>query len=511
MGESAGGRQRGALRVNGGTVGTLIDGMATKGRRGQAERPQRSVRWRARRVLLVGWDAASWAIALTLALALRYEFDLDGDDVSDLVKLIMVAVGAQVLVGGVLRVYRGHHCVGTIDDAVNTTMSITLSGIVVFLVNFFLHPQSTPRSVAIIAAPIALVLAVGSRMAVRLYRDRRARPDPNFAQRVIIHGAALEGRQVLRAMLTDPAAQFLPVALLDDDPRHRRLRISGVAVQGTSADLAEVVARCPADVLVITGHDVADPAVREMSRVATELGLEVKVLAPFAELLKPVPAALIPSRTGAAAGGGSLMTRLVAPMQSRAKRFTDITLSVLALLIALPLLIGIAVLLKLTNGEVLYRAKRVGLNGEIFTMFKFSTMRPGDDGPRLTRARDPRITPIGRWLRASKLNELPQIINVLKGDMSLVGPRPEDPRYAAFYSAEQRRVLSVRPGLTSLAYLRYGDEQAYIERAKPADIESYYLNELLPEKLDIELQYISNWTMRGDFRILARTMTELLT
>jgi lipopolysaccharide/colanic/teichoic acid biosynthesis glycosyltransferase len=511
MGESAG-QQRGALQVSGGTVGTLIDGMATTGRRGHAGRPQRSVRWRVRRVLLVGWDAASWAIALTLALALRYEFDLDGDDVADLVSLIIVAVVAQVLVGGVLRVYRGHHCVGTLDDAVNTTMSITLSGIVVFLVNFALHPQSTPRSVAIIAAPIALMLAVGSRMVVRLYRDRRARPDPNFAQRVIIFGAAIEGQQVLRAMLTDPMAQFLPVAFLDDDPRHRRLRISGVAVQGTSADLAEVLVRWPADVLVITGHDVDDPAIREMSHVAAELGLEVKVLAPFAELLRPVPAAsLIPTGTGGAATAGSLMTRLVAPMQSRAKRFMDITLSVMALLIALPLLIGITVLLKVTTGEVLYRAKRVGVDGEVFTMFKFSTMRPGDDGPRLTRTKDPRITPIGRWLRASKLNELPQIINVLKGDMSLVGPRPEDPRYAAFYSPEQRRVLSVRPGLTSLAFLRYGDEQAYIERAKPADIESFYLNELLPEKLDIELQYISNWTMRGDFRILARTMTELLT
>jgi lipopolysaccharide/colanic/teichoic acid biosynthesis glycosyltransferase len=94
--------------------------------------------------------------------------------------------------------------------------------------------------------------------------------------------------------------------------------------------------------------------------------------------------------------------------------------------------------------------------------------------------------------------------------MSLVGPRPEDPHYVALYSAEQRKVLSVRPGLASLAFLRFGDEEAYIERADPADIETYYLNELLPEKLAIELQYIRNWTLRGDFRILARTAAELL-
>jgi lipopolysaccharide/colanic/teichoic acid biosynthesis glycosyltransferase len=143
-------------------------------------------------------------------------------------------------------------------------------------------------------------------------------------------------------------------------------------------------------------------------------------------------------------------------------------------------------------------------------MFKFATMVPGDDGPRLTRAGDRRITPIGRWLRMTKLNELPQLINVLKGDMSLVGPRPEDPRYTAFYSAEQREVLSVRPGMASLAFLRFGDEEAYIERAGPTDIEAYYLKELLPEKLDIELQYVRSWTMRGDFRILTRTVVGLL-
>jgi lipopolysaccharide/colanic/teichoic acid biosynthesis glycosyltransferase len=228
-------------------------------------------------------------------------------------------------------------------------------------------------------------------------------------------------------------------------------------------------------------------------------------------LLKPVPPTLLAQpHPRSASNGSSVMTRFVAPVQSRGKRLIDITLSLIALLILLPALITIAVVLKLTSGEVLYRAQRVGINGKPFTMFKFATMVPGDQGPRLTRAADPRITPIGRWLRMTKLNELPQIINVLKGEMSLVGPRPEDPKYAACYSAEQRKVLSVRPGLTSLAFLEYGNEEAYIERAKPADIESYYLNELLPQKLAIELRYIRDWTMWGDFRILARTIKELL-
>jgi lipopolysaccharide/colanic/teichoic acid biosynthesis glycosyltransferase len=458
----------------------------------------------------VGWDAVSWTIALTLALALRYEFDLDADDVSGLMQLIAVAVVGQVLIGEALQVYRGRHCIGSIDNVVDTAASIALSGFLVFVANVVLPAQSTPRSVAIIATPIMLLLAVGSRIGVGLYRNRRSRTDHSTAQRVIIFGAGVEGQQLSWSMLTDLDARFLPVAFLDDDPRRRGLRISGVGVKGTSANVAEVAGRSRADLLVITGHHVDDVAIREMSRAAADAGLEVKVVAPLAELLKPVPAALLsPPPTGSAATNGRVRT-LPAPVRSRAKRFVDITLSLIALLIFLPIFIAIGVVLMLTSGEVLYRAQRVGLGGRTFTMLKFSTMVPVDGGPRLTRARDPRITPIGRWLRATKLNELPQLVNVLKGDMSLVGPRPEDPRYVAFYSAEQREVLSVRPGMASLAFLRFGDEEAYIERANPADIETYYLNELMPEKVDIELQYIRNWTMRGDFRILVRTVTELL-
>jgi lipopolysaccharide/colanic/teichoic acid biosynthesis glycosyltransferase len=117
---------------------------------------------------------------------------------------------------------------------------------------------------------------------------------------------------------------------------------------------------------------------------------------------------------------------------------------------------------------------------------------------------------VGHLLRASKLNELPQILNIIKGDMSFVGPRPEDPRYTAHYSPDQRRVLTVRPGLTSRAFLQFGDEQAFIERAHPGDIEEFYVRELLPEKLDIELEYIDNWSLREDLRILAGTVKGLL-
>jgi lipopolysaccharide/colanic/teichoic acid biosynthesis glycosyltransferase len=128
----------------------------------------------------------------------------------------------------------------------------------------------------------------------------------------------------------------------------------------------------------------------------------------------------------------------------------------------------------------------------------------------VTRAGDDRITPVGRLLRRSALDELPQLLNVLRGDMSLVGPRPEDPRFVAVYTDEQREVLSVRPGLASLAFLRFGHEQEWIERAGPDDTEAFYLAEVLPAKLEIELGYVRGRSVRGDLQILTGTVRGLL-
>jgi lipopolysaccharide/colanic/teichoic acid biosynthesis glycosyltransferase len=192
------------------------------------------------------------------------------------------------------------------------------------------------------------------------------------------------------------------------------------------------------------------------------------------------------------------------------KRVLDIAVCFVAVLVVIPLLLLVAVVLRFTAGEVIYRAPRIGRDGQLFTMFKFVTMTRGDSGPRVTERGDMRITEVGRWLRATKLNELPQLFNVIKGEMSLVGPRPEDPRYAAQYSARHRQVLAVRPGMTSLAFLRFGDEEEFIARARPVDVEAYYVQELLPKKLDIELDYVRTWSIRQDLRILAGTVRTLL-
>jgi lipopolysaccharide/colanic/teichoic acid biosynthesis glycosyltransferase len=184
----------------------------------------------------------------------------------------------------------------------------------------------------------------------------------------------------------------------------------------------------------------------------------------------------------------------------------NVTAAAAGLSLLWPLLLAIAVAVKSRDGgPVFYRARRVGKNGRPFYLYKFRTMVVGADrlGPGITADGDGRITRLGRFLRCTKLDELPQLINVLKGDMSLVGPRPEDPRYVARYTAEQRRVLNVRPGITSPASLHYRHEEALL----PGDNwETVYLQQVMPHKLAIELDYLQRRTLRHDLGLILQTV-----
>ena len=192
------------------------------------------------------------------------------------------------------------------------------------------------------------------------------------------------------------------------------------------------------------------------------------------------------------------------------QRIFDVVISALGLLSLLPLLLGIAVLIRLTSsGPILHRGTRVGKDGKIFCIYKFRTMavNAAQLGPGITAAGDAHVTPVGRWLRRPKLDELPQLVNVLKGDMSLVGPRPEDPRYVALYTPEQRRVLSVRPGITSAASVRYRREEAILQGP---NWEEVYRTVVMPNKLRLDLEYLEYRTFLSDMKILWATCRVLL-
>lgn len=192
------------------------------------------------------------------------------------------------------------------------------------------------------------------------------------------------------------------------------------------------------------------------------------------------------------------------------KRAFDIVVSAVALLVLSPvlLILGLAVALS-SPGGAFFRQVRVGRAGKEFRLFKFRTMRPGSEalGQITVGGRDPRITGIGYFLRKSKMDELPQLINVLLGDMSLVGPRPEVPRYVALYSAEQRMVLNVRPGITSAASIAYMDENEILGRS--ADPHRAYVEEVMPAKLALDLDYVKNRSFVLDVSIILRTFTGL--
>jgi lipopolysaccharide/colanic/teichoic acid biosynthesis glycosyltransferase len=188
------------------------------------------------------------------------------------------------------------------------------------------------------------------------------------------------------------------------------------------------------------------------------------------------------------------------------KRLVDLTLAVLGLVILLPFFLVVALLIKLDSpGPVFFRQVRVGRNGKPFRIFKFRSMINGayEMGSRLTVKRDPRVTRVGQLLRWFKIDELPQLINVVLGEMSLIGPRPEDPHFVSFYSPEERRVLSVRPGMIGPSQILGRDElESYPEGLK--DTEAYYVQHILPEKLERDLQYVETSCFRNDVALLLR-------
>ncbi|HEV2718526.1 MAG TPA: sugar transferase [Thermoanaerobaculia bacterium] len=190
------------------------------------------------------------------------------------------------------------------------------------------------------------------------------------------------------------------------------------------------------------------------------------------------------------------------------RRLLDVAASAAGLLLLSPLLLVVAAAVKLSSpGPALHRGERVGRGGKLFTLYKFRSMRLGPAGPAVTAANDPRVTPVGRLLRRTKLDELPQLINVLRGDMSLVGPRPEALRYVALYDDEQRRILSVRPGMTSPASLLYRREE---EQLVGEQWERHYIETIMPAKLRIDLEYLARRTVVSDLRVIAGTLAALL-
>ncbi len=196
-------------------------------------------------------------------------------------------------------------------------------------------------------------------------------------------------------------------------------------------------------------------------------------------------------------------------MSARTHRLFNFICALFGLLVLAPVFAFLAAAVKLYDGgPVFFRGKRVGMHGKEFSVLKFRSMKVGADkmGCGLTAHGDSRITPLGRFLRKTKLDELPQLWNVLVGQMNLVGPRPEDPRYVSVYSSNQRSILDFRPGITSPASIEFRNEE---ELLPDLVTEQYYLTHLLPRKLDLDMKYCSHQSIHGDIRLIFKTLAAI--
>lgn len=193
------------------------------------------------------------------------------------------------------------------------------------------------------------------------------------------------------------------------------------------------------------------------------------------------------------------------------KRIFDFLVSLVGIIILSPIFIIVSIAIKLdSRGNILFLQKRVGRYGKEFNIYKFRTMVTDAEklGKQITIGKDNRITKFGAFLRKFKIDELPQLFNVLKGDMSLVGPRPEVPKYVSLYNNEQKKVLDVRPGITDMASLRYKDENDIL--GKVDNPEDYYINVIMKDKLQLNLEYIEKSNIFFDIYLILKTIIKCL-
>jgi lipopolysaccharide/colanic/teichoic acid biosynthesis glycosyltransferase len=338
-------------------------------------------------------------------------------------------------------------------------------------------------------ALLAALLAVGFTALTALVLER-----PSARRRVLVVGDGTVADMLCAAIAREGRGEI--VGRLDDRP--------GADVVGCLDELERVAADERVNVVVFAYSSSSDSRLAELAARCGDLHLEVAVVPRLLEhfdrrvsarRIGGVPLLLVDPR--------ARETR--APLVARALDIA-VASALLALTAPLWLVISLAIVLD-EPGPVLYRARRVGHRGREFDMFKFRKMRRNAAGSRLTLANDPRFSRIGRMLTRTKLDELPQLVNVLRGEMALVGPRPEDPSYVAAYPAEFAAITRVRPGITGLSQIQYRDEAALLVGD---DFETLYRTELLPKKIDLDRYYASHRCLALDLRILGWTVVAIV-
>ncbi|HET6781347.1 MAG TPA: sugar transferase [bacterium] len=465
--------------------------MLTEGRRRQL-----------RALLLIVLDASMIAAAFSLAYLFRFYWEivpaLDEPPVTPYFAVLTPLIPAWILVFAAYGLYRDR-IPSHLDEALRITSAVAVGMMALLAASFFYREFSYSRLWILYAWVLSTILLLTARLIMRA-AHRLLRMRGIDVRRVLVVGAGQEGRMVVEVLRTRPELGQRPVAFLDPD---QQSEVDGLPVAGRPDAVLQTVRRFGAHHVIIALPPDAREVAMRVAAICQEAG---------------VPFAIVPDLYTLVAAGAEVeiveRLPLITPRGSRTggwgrrvKDASDVAGALFGLLITLPLLVVIALLIVCDSpGPVFFRHVRIGRAGVPFLAWKFRTMRDGADEQLSADSRlraqyqrsfklveDPRVTRIGRWLRRTSLDELPQLINVLKGEMSLVGPRPIVEDELRKYGPWERRLLCVKPGLTGLWQVLRHDEPNYSQRVR------------------LDMYYIDHWSVGLDVKILLNTLPSVIT
>lgn len=456
-------------------------------------------------------DAVLVILAFRLSYTLRYDLQIPtpvGEDIrataafADFLPyaiLYAVWLVATWPVAGMYRERRGRswfeEVYGVLNGATNAT-------VVVMALNFLLRPQVFSRVMILEATTLVVVFLSVERLAYRYVRQM-LRKHGIGVERVLIVGAGDIGRTVLSAIIARPDLGYTPVGYLDDRPERGQVNMGRVRGLGDLDRLEHLLETFAADLVIITLPWTARQKIMDMVAQCEYYGVPARVVPDLFQL--NMSQVYVENLEGVPLLGLSTGTR-INPASQLIKRVIDVALVLLSMPISLPLALVIAIAIKMDSpGPVLFRHRRVGKDGREFDMFKFRSMcedadqmredlinRTGADPRRPKWENDPRITRVGKWLRRTSLDELPQLLNVLRGEMSIVGPRPPTPAEVLHYEPWHRQRLNTLPGMTSLWQVSGRSKVPFEEQCL------------------MDIYYIENWSIGLDIQIMLRTIPNVL-
>jgi exopolysaccharide biosynthesis polyprenyl glycosylphosphotransferase len=446
-----------------------------------------------RKTLLVSVDVMLLAVAVLLSLwfgALRSDWPLSLPFLVEHSYVFVLFIGFWLVLASANDLYDFKTATDPYS-AVVATGRVMIQGLAAYLVIYFVSPpQSLPRHLVVFFAALSFVVTLAWRLVYALVFSGTA-----FRRRVLVVGAGWAGRTVVQAIRENLPAGYSVVGFIDDDPAKRGQTIEGVPVLGGRQDLPALIEATQASevVLAIT-HDLHHELLQALLD-CYEHGISV---VPMNVLYEQATGRVPVEHIGDNWYVALPVTAAISPYRLL-KRATDVGLALVGLIVSAPLWPVIALAVRLVSpGPVLYRQRRVGRGGREFELLKFRSMVADAErnGAEWAMPGDPRVTRVGRVLRTTHLDELPQLVNVLRGEMSFIGPRPERPEFIAQLQAQipfYRTRLAVPPGLTGWAQVRYG---------YGASVEDALV------KLQYDLYYIKHQSLSLDLLILLKTVGE---